>query len=95
VTRRTGSRGDFGGRWEALKLKTESLVGLPYTRISSNVGLRQELILAWRAEDVMNCLAVSPKNDLSSEYAQTATAARVTPGVPLTRLPLLPMREIL
>jgi hypothetical protein len=39
------------------------------------------------------CLAVSPKNDLSSEYAQTATAARPAPGVPLTRLPLLPVRE--
>jgi hypothetical protein len=39
------------------------------------------------------CLAVSPKNDLSSEYAQTATAARPAPGVPLTRLPLVPVRE--
>jgi hypothetical protein len=39
------------------------------------------------------CLAVSPKNDLSSEYAQTATAARAAPGVPLTRLSLLRMRE--
>jgi hypothetical protein len=36
---------------------------------------------AWRTEDEESRLAVSPKNDLSSEYAQTANGrqGQVTP----------------